>query len=510
MLNGRNPINLALLKPGVRGGAGGSLQQLPARQPERRRLQHQRQPHATRTSITIDGAIATRTRSAGAIIGTVNVDTVQEIQVLTANYLPEYGRSSGGQIRFVTKGGGRSFRGDVFEFFRDEGMDANSWTRNAQPAAGAERASPRPTPSTSSATTSAGPSTSRASSTPNRDKLFFFWAQEWIDYDRTDISTGTVPTEAMRRGDFSELLSPIEPASIGRTVAINDPLTGQPFPGQHHPVRTGSARTASGLLNTYPLPDPRLPARRQQLDRHQPQPAPHAEGHPPPRLRAQLPEHASRSAARSSSRRSIDAFRGTFARRARDWDRPNETASLSWTSTFSSTWINEATAAWSRDRVFIEVCRGTDIFERSKYGINYPYIFPESKEIEDKIPTITVGGFSDDGRRALSRLLRGTDLDLLRQPHLRSSGRHTFKAGVFVEYSGEDDFDQINVSRASPATPTTRTGASSSRTRAPAAPASRSPTPRMGLFTNYGEIGSSHAPSGARWRSTRSCRTPGR
>ena len=126
MLNGRNPINLALLKPGVRGGAFNNFQ------PDSLTnggfdINGSR---ADENLITIDGAIAIRTRSAGAIIGTLNVDTVQEIQVLTASYLPEYGRSSGGQIRFVTKSGGRDFHGDIFGFFRDEGLDANSWTRN--------------------------------------------------------------------------------------------------------------------------------------------------------------------------------------------------------------------------------------------------------------------------------------------------------------------------------------------------------------------------------------------
>ncbi|MET0553235.1 MAG: carboxypeptidase regulatory-like domain-containing protein, partial [Vicinamibacteria bacterium] len=90
MLNGRNPINLALLKPGVRGGAGGSLNSF---QPDSLsnggfNINGSR---SDENLITIDGAVATRTRSAGAIIGTVNVDTVSEIQILTASYLPEYG-----------------------------------------------------------------------------------------------------------------------------------------------------------------------------------------------------------------------------------------------------------------------------------------------------------------------------------------------------------------------------------------------------------------------------------
>ena len=39
--------------------------------------------------------------------------------------------------------------------------------------------------------------------------------------------------------------------------------------------------------------------------------------------------------------------------------------------------------------------RETDLYKRSKYGINYPYIFPENKEIPDKIPTITIDNFTE-------------------------------------------------------------------------------------------------------------------
>ena len=130
MLNGRNPINLALLKPGVRGGSSFNSFQPDSLTTGGFNINGSR---SDENLITIDGAIATRTRSSGAIIGTVNVDTVQEIQVLTASYLPEYGRSSGGQIRFVTKSGGRDFHGDLYEFYRDEGLDANSWSRNNSP-----------------------------------------------------------------------------------------------------------------------------------------------------------------------------------------------------------------------------------------------------------------------------------------------------------------------------------------------------------------------------------------
>ena len=92
-LNGRNPIFLALLKPGVRGGlmstfnpdsvTNGTFSINGARKDE--------------YLVTVDGAIATRTRSSGSMLGAQDVETVEEVQILTANYRAEYGRSSAGR-----------------------------------------------------------------------------------------------------------------------------------------------------------------------------------------------------------------------------------------------------------------------------------------------------------------------------------------------------------------------------------------------------------------------------
>lgn len=129
-LNGRNPLFLAMLKPGVRRGSaltgfsysldsggftinGGRSQD---------------------SVITFDGAIGIRTRANGTSVGVADADTVQEVQVLTANYSAEYGRSGTGQIRMVTRSGSRDFHGSFYEFLRNNALDANSWGRNRNPA----------------------------------------------------------------------------------------------------------------------------------------------------------------------------------------------------------------------------------------------------------------------------------------------------------------------------------------------------------------------------------------
>jgi hypothetical protein len=113
-LNGRNPLLLAQLKPGVRAGAtnrftfgldSGSITINGARVQD--------------FLITYDGAVGIRTRSNGTSVGTADTDTVQEVQILTSNYGAEYGRSAGGQVRMVTKSGGRDFHFIGYEYLRN-------------------------------------------------------------------------------------------------------------------------------------------------------------------------------------------------------------------------------------------------------------------------------------------------------------------------------------------------------------------------------------------------------
>ncbi len=478
MINGRNPINLAMLKPGVRGGAFNAFQ-----------------PDSLTTGgfningsrgdenlITIDGAVATRTRSSGAIIGTVNVDTVQEIQVLTSSYLAEYGRSSGGQIRFVTKGGGHDFHADLYEFYRDDKLDANSWQRNNSPLP-EQSGKPAPYNFNQYGYDIGGPVYIPGKFNTSRDKLFFFWAQEWIDYYREDTATRTVPSAAMRNGDFSELLNPANPF-FGKAITIKDPLTGQPFPGNVIPANRLSPNGV-GLLNTYPLPTPGFQRGTNNWIGTSPNPRKTRKD----TLRLDwTPDVKNRVSFRGSlfNWKAVDSFRGDFALARTDWDRPNQTASLSWTSTFSSNLINEATASWSRDQVFIEVFRGTDSFVRSKYGINYPYIFP-GKEIEDKIPTVSISGFGTIDGGPYPSSSEGpiwTFSDNLTW----IKGRHTFKGGVYLEYSGEDDFDQINVS-VLPGDTNNQNGRFEFIDSRAGGSGLAVADAALGLFANYGEIG---------------------
>ncbi|MCA1577971.1 MAG: carboxypeptidase regulatory-like domain-containing protein [Acidobacteria bacterium] len=485
-LNGRNPINFVLLAPGVRGGPFNSFN------PDDlgaigfsingSRLEE--------NLITIDGVIATRTRASAAIIGVVNADTVHEMKILTSNYLPEYGRSSGGQVRFVTRSGGNDFHGSVFEFFRNSALDANSWGRNASNNPDLAR-KPAPFTYNQFGYSFSGPLALAGKTSESRTKLFFFWAQEWIRWRRFDTSIQTVPTVKMRRGDFSELLSPNN-SFFGRPVFIRDPLkTGECndvdqtacFPGNLIPVERLSPNGIA-LLSTYPLPTPGFQRGASNYIAQSRNPRDTRKD----TLRLDYfiaTNHQLSFRGSLFNWKSVDAFRGAFPLARTDWKRPNRTAALSWTSQLFSGVVNELTVGAAVDRVFINVF-DNGLYQREQYGINYPYLFA-GKEINDKIPTITVSNFSTVDGGPYPAFSSGP-IYTVSNNLTKSMGQHSIKSGVFVEYSGENDFDQINVQPVPGGTNNQNGRFEFTNTRS-AGTGLAVANAALGLFTNYGEIG---------------------
>jgi hypothetical protein len=141
-----------------------------------------------------------------------SIDAIQEFKVQTGVYPAEYGHQST-QVNVVTKSGGNTFHGSIFEFLRDEKFDAKPY-----------------------AFTSVRPAKSpfkwndfgfEVDGPVWRDKLFFMGNFEVLRRRQTTLSTFTVPSARMFTGDFSEIL----PGTV-----IYDPLTGQPFPGNVIPA----------------------------------------------------------------------------------------------------------------------------------------------------------------------------------------------------------------------------------------------------------------------------------
>jgi hypothetical protein len=136
-------------------------------------------------SLSVDGGSNMDSGSNNSQINNVGIDFIQEVKIQTSNFSAEYGRNAGASINVVTRGGGNDYHGSVFEFLRNDKLDARSffspvrqklrfnnfgWNFNGRII---------------------------------RDKLFFFAGQEY-KYIRQDAAPvrRTLPTRAERNGDF--------------------------------------------------------------------------------------------------------------------------------------------------------------------------------------------------------------------------------------------------------------------------------------------------------------------
>ncbi|MGH8846549.1 MAG: hypothetical protein ACREXQ_04800, partial [Polaromonas sp.] len=61
----------------------------------------------------------------------VSVDALQEFRIQTSTFAPEFGRTPGAQVQIVTRSGANQFSGNVFDYFRNDALDANDWFTNA-------------------------------------------------------------------------------------------------------------------------------------------------------------------------------------------------------------------------------------------------------------------------------------------------------------------------------------------------------------------------------------------
>jgi hypothetical protein len=161
-------------------------------------------------------------------------DALAEVRVETNNYSAEFGNVAGAVIGSTIKSGTNEFHGNFFEYWRDSSLAANTWANNRVTPAGKK-------PELSQhifGATIGGPLV--------KNKVFFFADYQGFIRERPGELVRTVAPEAFRRGDFSSV-----------AVAIRDPRTGQPFPGNIIPADRFSpiARAILANNNLYPLPN---------------------------------------------------------------------------------------------------------------------------------------------------------------------------------------------------------------------------------------------------------------
>ena len=514
-LNGRNPIWLSALVPGARGTTLANLNfgftQGPAN------FNGSRNPE---NLITFDGAPATRTRSNGTSLGAADVDSTQEVQILTTDYAPEYGRTSGAQIRFTTKTGTSQFHGAAYEYLRNTALNANTWTRDANPLTTHITA---PVNYNQFGFNIGGPVYIPGKFNTNKSKVFFYWGEEWLKYHFVESgstvgSAGllTVPTMKMREGDFSELLAPSPFYSTAKT--IKDPNTGTQFVASSNPVDPNyspACANAAGcpnvipvnrlspggiaILNGWPVPTFSnfanfignngnwFAAKLHTFDQRKDTGAVDVNLSEKQRLRFRFTHYYYLE---------YQPLDGNTDRTPKFFNRPNKTGSINHVWTISPTKVNEILVSASEDVVKIPV-DAKNFFDRTQGCAGspvpcspYQYIFPVGEKLlPNRIPTVNMSNFSTLSGGPYPSHSSGPIYDLSDSFTWIKSG-HTFKFGFLFERSGENDNDEINV-QACPTCTNNQNGQFSFTDNRGGAPTTgvAAANAAVGLFDTYSEIG---------------------
>ncbi len=230
-LNGRNFTQLGTLIPGVvapPGGLGGqSGDATPGGFGNATGGFNVNGMRNQSNNFLMDGATNNDTFNTGFVLRPPP-DAIQEFKILTHAFSAEYGRNAGSVVNVVTKSGSNTLTGSLWEFNRDDALNARNYF------APQTQAKPELKQNQFGAAFG-GPLL--------RNRLFGFGYYEGYRNDSGITQNILVPSQAQRDGDFSA------------GAAIRDPLTGQPFAGNLIPASRISPAAAQLLRDFVPLPN---------------------------------------------------------------------------------------------------------------------------------------------------------------------------------------------------------------------------------------------------------------
>ena len=255
-LNGRNALSLVLLAPAVQSGAGPTAAGFGDRGTQVALIRINGSPLAS-NNFLVDGLSSTNPYVPDVNVNP-NVDSVQEFKVQSNTMSAEFGYTLGGVINLATKSGTNRFHGTAYNFLRNNALDANSWANN--------RAGRGKTPlQYNQYGGSIGgpiwlPGLKILPGYNGRDRSFFFYNYEGYKFNTSTSGFLTVPTEAMRKGDFSQLRN-----ANGDLIRIYDPATTRANPNGQGFLRDQFAGNiiptnrldpvSVNILKFYPLPN---------------------------------------------------------------------------------------------------------------------------------------------------------------------------------------------------------------------------------------------------------------
>jgi hypothetical protein len=383
----------------------------------------------------VDGVNNNDVGSGRTILVYPSVDTIAEFKMIRNSYGPEYGQASGAIISITTRSGQNQFHGGVFYAGRNDALDANNWFANH---AGLGKAEER---RNDYGYNISGPAI--------KDKLFFWWNQEWNKEIQGVPLAACVPTAAEEAGDFSGYGSattdqcgatiPTIPAyaqAPGNALKIANPDAAGLLIAQFYP--TGPSSVNSTGNNYTQLIGNQLNWSEWNV---------RGDYDITPKHRATF--RWTNDSWTNPSHNDGSPFWGesNFPTVDSAWSQPSRSVMAKLSSTITNTMVNDVAFGFGQNRI-ITTLSGTKASIVPALQTAYPATFPQSIKEKDAFfggwgglnPYGYIGGNSGGGSGTTSMWNiapygNHEDLYTLQDNLSKVHGNHTFKTGIFLGWN---------------------------------------------------------------------------
>ena len=381
----------------------------------------------SQTQVNLDGGSIVDQGSDAKTSVAPSLESIQEVSVLTNNFQAEYGTRGGTVINVVTKSGTNKLHATVFDYIRNEALNANAWANNYV-------GTPRPRYRFNYFGANVG-------GPIKKNKLFFFYNFEDFKQDiPASIAFSRTPTDLERNGDFSQTVT----NASGQKPVIYMPgtaLSGNPVPVPNNVLPPslinplGKAILAmfpKQNINNNPLQNYSL-----QVNNKQPRTANNAKG-----------DWNINDSTRSYIRYTFDGGTQEDRSTGANWGnlegftkrpRPDRALAANLTHTFGPTTVLEALYSWNYDQVQW-LPADPDGNTKTKYGLSaLPTVF---KPVNDILPSVANTGYADFAFTRMPAIATNNEHQFSASL-TKTHGSHIFKIGGQHIRNYKDEVDSI-------------------------------------------------------------------
>ena len=424
-LNGRNYAQLALMVPGVspvtQAGAGGAFATKGTGLNSG--VDMSVNGNQSNTNLwTVDGVNNMDVGSNRTLLVFPSVDSIQEFRVERNSFSAEFGQAQGAVVNLITKGGSNDFHGALFEFYRNDALNANNFFINR---AGGKKGQ---LDYNNYGGNFSGPII--------KNRIFFFWSEEWRRERRGQVLSSRVPTAAEKRGDFSGTLTGPLPHFPGGVCTATD--TSGCFPGNKIPTNLLSP---AGLAFVKLYPDPTGPGvgdwattQLQPIDTRQDLIRGDVTLTDKMNLMVRYINERWTHLAASNN------FWGDspYPTLASDWSQPSHSFAVKLSNTLSSKAVNEFQFSIAGNDIIITTAPATQALQ-DEIASKFPTVFPHDNPVGGTSPSLFwgAGGYANIWHQAPWQ--NREDLYIWKDDFSLIAGSHDLKFGGLFSHNFKDE-----------------------------------------------------------------------